>query len=129
MVMLHAFLALLSGFAAVILVVLGLRGILQWMAPSWAGVEAKPGLGYTIVNLGASFLAGAAGGYATAWSAAGNPLVHVLALALVILLLAALSALQTRGQQPIWYHLAQVVFSPLGVLAGGLVRLRVLGVL
>jgi hypothetical protein len=129
LVALHAFLALVSGFAAVILVALGLRGILQRLAPSFAGEVARPGLSYTVVNLGASFLSGAAGGYITAWIAAANPLIHVLALALIVLALAALSALQSRGKQPIWYQLAQVALSPVGVLAGGLIRLRVLGVL
>ena len=129
MVALHAFLALAAGFAAVILVALGLRGVLQLLAPSFASIAAQPDLSYTVVNLGASFLSGAAGGYATAWAAAANPLIHVLALALIILALAALSALQLRGQQPVWYQLTQVALSPLGVLAGGLLRLRVLGVL
>jgi hypothetical protein len=129
LVALHTFLALAAGFAAVMLVALGLRGILQWLAPSFAAVSARPDLGYTIVNLGASFLAGAAGGYATAWVAAANPLIHVLALALIILALAALSTLQSRGKQPIWYLLAELALSPVGAFAGGLVRLRVLGVL
>ena len=129
MVILHAFLSLTAGFAAVVLVVLALRGLLQLLAPSLAAVDARPGLSYTVVNLGASFLAGAAGGYATAYVAAANPLVHVLALGLIILALAALSALQSRGLQPILYQLAQVAIAPLGVLAGGLVRLRVLGIL
>jgi hypothetical protein len=62
-------------------------------------------------------------------AADANPLVHVLALGIVVLALAALSALQSRGNQPIWYQLAQVAISPLGVLAGGLLRLRVLGIL
>ena len=129
MVALHAFLALAAGFAAVMLVALGLRGILQVFAPTLASVAVQPGWSYTIVNLGASFLAGAAGGYLTAWIAAANPLIHVLALALIVLGLSALSALQARGQQPIWYQLAQVSLSPVGVFAGGLLRLRVLGIL
>ena len=129
MVALHAFLALVSGFAVVILVALGLRGILQWLAPSFVDDMARPDLSYTIVNLGASFLGGAAGGYITAWIAAANPLIHVLALALIALALTALSALQSRGKQPIWYQLAQVALSPVGVMAGGLLRLRVLGIL
>jgi hypothetical protein len=65
----------------------------------------------------------------TTWAAAGNPMIQVLALALVVLLLAALSALQAKGKQPIWYQLALVAIAPLGVLAGGLLRLRVLGIL
>jgi len=55
--------------------------------------------------------------------------VHALALALIVLALAALSALQTKGNQPVWLQLALVAIAPLGVLAGGLVRLRVLGIL
>ncbi len=89
----------------------------------------KPKPGYVFVNVGYSFLAAAAGGYVTAWIAQKNPLIHVLALAITVLLLAALSALQQRGQQPLWYALMLVALTPLGVLAGGLVRLRVLGVL
>jgi len=99
------------------------------MVPSWTGAEGRPQPGYVFVNLGYSFLAAAAGGYVTAWVAAANPLIHVLALGLVVLALAALSALQSRGKQPIWYQLALVAISPFGVLAGGLARLRMLGIL
>lgn len=127
--MVHTFLALGAGFAAAVLLVLALRGLLQWLTPSLADETARPGFSYTVVNLGASFLAGAVGGYITAWIGAANPLIHVLALGIILLALAALSALQARGQQPIWYQLAQVAIAPLGVLAGGLVRLRVLGIL
>ena len=81
------------------------------------------------MNLGYSFLAAAAGGYVTAWAGRGNPLVLVLGLGIIVLALAALSALQSRGKQPIWYQLSLVAITPLGVLAGGLVRLRVLGIL
>jgi len=40
-----------------------------------------------------------------------------------------LSALQARGTQPVWYALSLLALMPAGVLAGGLVRLRVLGIL
>jgi hypothetical protein len=53
----------------------------------------------------------------------------VLALGIIVLALAALSALQSKGKQPIWYQLALVALTPIGVLAGGLVRLRVVGIL
>jgi hypothetical protein len=81
------------------------------------------------VNLGTSFLAAAAGGYVTAWLAAANPLYPVLTLGIVVLALAALSALQAKGKRAIAYELALVALTPIGVLAGGLVRLRVLGIL
>ncbi len=129
MVILHAFLALLAGFATMAVLVMVLTAALQRMVPGWVGVEGRPQPSYVFVNLGYSFLAAAAGGYVTAAIAAANPLIHVLALGMVVLALAALSALQSRGKQPIWYLLALVAISPLGVLAGGLVRLRVLGIL
>jgi hypothetical protein len=143
MVILHAFIALAAGFATMALLVIVLTALLRHMVPSWTGAEGKPqpgspegdldpmGLkpGYIFVNLGYSFLAAAAGGYVTAWAAAANPLIHVLALGIVVLALAALSALQSRGKLPVWYALALVAISPIGVLAGGLVRLRVLGIL
>jgi hypothetical protein len=128
-VILHAFLALAAGFATMALLVIVLTALLTRMVPSWMGAEGKPEPGYAFVNLGYSFLAASAGGYVTAWAAAANPLIHVLALGMAVLTLAALSALQSRGKQPIWYALTLVAISPVGVLAGGLVRLRVVGIL
>ncbi|MGA8088575.1 MAG: hypothetical protein WCA10_14800 [Terracidiphilus sp.] len=129
MVVLHAFLALISGFATMAVLVAVITVLLQKLTPSWVGDKNKPKPGYIFVNLGYSFLAAAAGGYVTAWVAQHNPLFHVLALAITVLLLAGLSALQQRGQQPVWYMLTLVALTPLGVLAGGVVRLRVLGIL
>ena len=143
MVILHAFLALVSGFAVTLALVTTLTALITRLVPSWAKTESKPqpgfpavdlrsqpwGSGYAFVNLGSALLSAAAGGYVTAWATAANPLIHVLALALVVLALSALSALQSRGKQPVWYQLALVAITPIGVLAGGLVRLRVLGIL
>jgi hypothetical protein len=129
MVILQAFLALAAGFAILTLVAMAFSALLARFIPSWAGEPAKPGAAYTLVTLGSAFLSAAFGGYVTALVASANPLIHVLALGIIVLALAALSALQARGKQPIWYQLAQVAISPLGVLAGGLVRLRVLGIL
>ena len=157
MVILHAFFALAAGFATIVLLGIGLAALMAKSIPSWAADEGRPqpgspatglrrwggepgspatGLrrwggepGPVFIHLGASFLIAAAGGYVTALVADANPLVHVLALGIVVLALAALSALQSKGRQPIWFQLAQVAISPLGVLAGGLLRLRVLGIL
>ena len=140
MVILRAFLALAAGFATITLLSLALSALMKKLVPSWAEVS-KPktpesGLrswggqpGPTFVHLGASFLIAAAGGYVTSWAADTNPLVHVLALGIVVLALAALSTLQSKGEQPVWYQLVQVVISPLGVLIGGLLWLRVQGIL
>jgi hypothetical protein len=99
------------------------------LVPEWSVDNGKPKPGYIFVNLGYSFLAAAAGGYITAWVAAANPLIHVLVLGIVVLAMSALSALQARGTQPIWYALALLALMPLSVLAGGLLRLRVMGIL
>jgi hypothetical protein len=128
-VVLRAFLALVSGFATMALLIAVITVLLQKLTPGWAGETGKPRPAYIFVNLGYSFLAAAAGGYVTAWIAQHNPLFHVLALAITVLLLAGLSALQQRGQQPVWYMLTLVALTPVGALAGGLLRLRVLGIL
>jgi len=111
------------------LLVIVVTALLAKLVPDWVGEEGKPKPGYIVVNLGYSFIAAGAGGYVTAWAAVANPLIHVLALGIVVLALSALSVLQSRGKQPIWYALALVAVTPMGVLAGGLVRLRVLGIL
>ncbi len=129
MVVLHAFVALFAGFLTMALMVTVVTDFLQRLTPEWVAEGGHPKPGYIFVNLGYSFLAAAAGGYITAWIAGQNPLIHVLALAIVVLLLAALSALQQRGKQQVWYLLVLVALTPVGVLAGGLVRLRALGVL
>lgn len=129
MVMVHAFVALVAGFATMAVLVAAMTALLTRTVPSWTGAEGKPQPGYIFVNLGYSLLAAAAGGYVTAWASRGNPLVLVLGLGIIVLALAALSALQSRGKQPIWYQLSLVAITPLGVLAGGLIRLRVLGIL
>ncbi len=129
MVAMHAFFALTAGFLTTAVLVGALTALLMRLTPSWVQTRGKPQPGYIFVNLAYSFLAAAAGGYVTAWVAAANPLYHVLALAIIVLALSALSAMQQRGKQPIWYQLLLIALSPLGVFAGGIIRLRVLGIL
>jgi len=129
MVIVHAFLALLEGFATMALLVVVVTALLARLAPEWVGEEGKPRPAYAFVNLGYSFLAAAGGGYVTAWASAANPQIHVLVLGVVVLAMGALSALQSRGKQPVWYALTLLALMPVGVLAGGLLRLRVLGIL
>ena len=129
MVVLHAFLALLAGFVTMAALVAMATAFVRKLTPDWVEISGTPKPAYVFVNLGSSFLAAAAGGYVTAWIAQHNPLVHTLALAITVLLLAALSALQQKGQQPVWYLVALVALTPVGVLVGGLIRLRALGIL
>jgi hypothetical protein len=129
MVILHAFLALLAGYAVMAVIVVAVTALLTRLTPEWCGQGVRPTAAYLFVNLGYSFLAGAAGGYVTAWISAASPLLHPLVLAVIVLLLGAVSAFASRGKQPLAYQLALIALSPVGVLAGALVRLRVLGVL
>jgi hypothetical protein len=128
-VILQAFLALAAGFATMAILVTILTVLLQRLAPDWTDSASSPKPGYTFVNLGCTFVAAAAGGFVTAFVAKHDPLVHVLALAITVLLLSALSALQQRGKLPVWYLLALVAIAPIGAFVGGLVRLRALNVL
>jgi hypothetical protein len=52
----------------------------------------------------------------------------VLVLAVVVLVMSGLSALESRGRQPIRYQIFLAVLSPIGVVLGGLLRLKLLGV-
>jgi hypothetical protein len=129
MIMLCAFLALGAGFLALLLTQTLGTFLLRRIIPTWAAIEMKPSFGYTFVNCGILFLSAALGGYATARLAQANPLIHTLALALIILMLSAMTAMQSRGKQPIWYLLLMVGLAPIGVFAGGVVWLRISGIL
>jgi hypothetical protein len=127
MPILRAFLALLAGFVSMAVLVGVATAVLMKLAPAWVGAPGNPRPEYVVVNLCYSLVAAAVGGYVTAWAAQGNPLYHALALAIIVLLLSALSTLQQRGKQPIWYQLLLIAITPVGVLLGGLLRLKVMG--
>lgn len=99
------------------------------LASGFVGPHGHPRRAYIAFNLVYSFFAAAAGGYVTTWIANQDPLIHALVLALVVLLLSASSAIQQRGQQPIAYQLTLVALSPVGVLLGAVLRLKVTGIL
>jgi hypothetical protein len=126
MLILRTFLALLAGFVSMALLVGVGTAALMKLAPAWVGTPGNPRPGYVVVNVCYSLAAAAVGGYVTAWVAQGNPLYHALTLAIIVLLLSALSALQQRGKQPIWYQLLLIAITPVGVLLGGLLRLKVM---
>jgi hypothetical protein len=128
MPMLRSFLALLAGFAAMAALVTIVTAALMKLAPAWVGARGRPRPSYVLFNLGCSFAAAMLGGYITAWMATERTLIHVLVLGLIVLLLGALSALQQRGQQPVWYQLLLIAITPCGVVLGGLLRLKLFGV-
>jgi len=129
MLILHVFLALAAGFLSMAILVALATGVLMKLAPEWVGSPGQPKAAYILVNLIYSFAAAMVGGYVTAWIADGNPLIQTLALGLIVLLLGALSAVQQRGKQPIWYALLLVALTPAGVLLGGWIKLKMIGLL
>jgi hypothetical protein len=128
-VILRAVWALLAGFAVMTALVFAITMLLMKRAPAWVGAANKPNPSYLMTNIAYSFVAAAAGGYITAWIAADNPLPRVLALAIAVLAMSAISALEARGRQPLGYQIALAVLAPVGVLAGGLIRLKVVGLM
>ena len=127
MIVLRTFLTLAAGFAAMALIL-----ALATASARWAGklpTADKPiSTGAMLWNLGTTLLAALCGGYLTATLAVDNPLIHALALAIIVLLLSALSAMQTRGSYPIWFSLLMVAAGPSAVIAGGLLRLKMMGI-
>ena len=123
----NGFLALLIGFVTMLVPVLVITGFLQSRVPEWVGEEGNPRPAYIAVNLIYSFLSAVGGGFVTAWIANQNALDTALALAIVILVLSGLSALQAKVRPPLWYQVPLLIVSPLGVIAGGLIRISVLG--
>jgi|SRR5579875_3836422 hypothetical protein len=123
----QSFLVILSGFVTVV----GLSGIAAAVVKrTFPGLEEKtPADPFAMaMNVGVGLAASLTGGYVTARLSAGNPIVHTLMLALVVLLFSAFSAVQMKDRQPILYLLVLTVVPPLAVLCGGLLRLRQLGI-
>ena len=122
----RAFLALLAGFATMAAVVGVVTAMLVKLALDWVGRQGHPRTGYILVNLVYSLTAAILDGYVTAWIAHNNILTYTLVLAVIVLLLSGLSALQQRGKQPIWYQLLLMAIAPAGIFWGGLLRLKIL---
>ena len=88
------------------------------------GTMSRPTPAYLIVNLGLSGLAALLGGATAARLAASSPFGHAVALALLVLLLALVTAFTSGGRpdaspQPSWYPLVLALLGPLGVIGGG----------
>lgn len=126
MLVLRTFLTLGAGFAAIALMLALATALARWTGKEQ--VSGKPiTTGAMLWNLGSTLLAAICGGYLTATLAVANPLIHALALALIVLLLSAMSAIQSRGGYPIWFSLLMVASGPCAVIAGGLLRLKQMG--
>jgi hypothetical protein len=123
----RSFLAILAGFATMAVLVTIATTTITKSLPRLIGEPDQPRRRYLLLNLAYSAAFAASGGYVTAIVAKADPLRNILMLAIVILLLSALSALQLRGRQPISYQLALIVLTPIAALAGGLLRMHEAG--
>ena len=123
----HSFLAMLAGFVTIIGGIGIATALLSRVVPNLTSDDVPPDPFIMALNVGIGLVCSLLGGCVTARYALGNPLVHALMLALVVLLLSALSALQQKGRQPIYYLLVLMIIPPLAVLSGGLLRLHQLG--
>jgi hypothetical protein len=123
----RSFLAILAGFATMAVLVTVATAAITKSLPRLIGELDHPRRRYLLLNLTYSAAFAAAGGYVTAIVAKADPLRNILMLAIVILLLSALSAIQLRGKQPVAYQLALIVLTPIAALAGGLVHMHAAG--
>ena len=123
----RSFLAILAGFATMAVLVTIATSAITKSLPRLIGEPDHPRRRYLLLNLAYSAAFAATGGYVTAIVAMADPLRNILMLAIVILLLSALSALQLRGKQPVAYQLALIVLTPIAALAGGLVHMHAAG--
>ncbi|HUE96353.1 MAG TPA: hypothetical protein VMN39_06815 [Longimicrobiaceae bacterium] len=115
--------AVLAGLVVTIVLVM----LLTYLAGVLAGVPvgAPPTPTYLALNLFGSAIAGFAGGDVAVRVAAHTPHGHVIALAVVILLLSLPFALSAPAPgQPTWYPFAISVVGPGSVLLGGLLAAR-----
>lgn len=117
--MLRSAVAVLAGLVVTLILVMVSTAIITWAFGIPA--EGTPSPGYLITNLLASAVAGVAGGATALKFAPHTPHGHVIALAILILLL-SLPTLFTGPApgQPTWYGLVLSVLGPVSVLAGGL---------
>ncbi len=128
MIILRTFLTLGAGFATTAVILALATTLAHWTQKQKSLKNGEATAGKIAWNLGTTLVAAAAGGYVTATAALLNPLIHALVLALIVLLLSALSALQARGEYPVWVALLMVALPPCAVVAGGLLRLKQLGI-
>ena len=89
----RSFLAILAGFATMAVLVTIATSAITKSLPRLIGQPDHPRRRYLLLNLAYSAAFAASGGYVTAIVAKADPLRNILMLAIVILLLSALSAL------------------------------------
>ena len=112
---LRSIMAVIVGFMVMMLVAI----VLGFVMIRTMGMErGQPSAGHLVFNAGASFFAGLVGGFVTGTIAVERRVRHGYLLAMVMLLMAALSYVHYTGAQPAWYQAMLVVVPPLFAIAG-----------
>jgi len=129
----HSFLAVLGGFAAMaVLVMISTALAAQFLVPGGMRSMATPGIPlprpYLVTNLGCSAVAAFVGGFITVRLAPDHPFSHGIALALLMCVMAMVSARQAGDRQPRWYQLVLCTVMPVVALIGAYISGQVAGV-
>ena len=107
--------AILAGYIVIaMIVILGVMAAAKLLVPA----GDSPGAEYLAANVGISFLAALAGGWAAQRLAGDDRPAAVLLLAALVLILGLM--MESGGGQPGWYGLAIPLIGASGVLLGGL---------
>ena len=124
--MLRSIGAVLAGFFTMAVVVgLGTAAASKLLlSPPAAGKALQPTPTYLAVNLALSGLAALLGGLTAARLSNQSPMGHAGALALLVLIMALITAFTAGGSpgesnQPGWYPFVLAILGPLGVIVGG----------
>ena len=123
------FVAMLAGFTITAGLTSAVSVLLPKLVPAWAGRDGSPRRPLLVAYVGVSFVAASVGGYVAALIAADYPLATALALGIVTLVLGGVGTLQSGEKYPLWYLILLLIVTPIGVVAGGLIRMKALGAL
>jgi hypothetical protein len=122
----RSILSVVAGSAAWTVLWLGWNAVVGSFFPdAYSGQSQIESLPLLWLLLAGSVLFSLAGGYVTAWAAGRREPVHVIALAVLQLVLGIFFELQSWALLPAWYHLAFLALLIPATLAGGWLRGRV----
>lgn len=117
--MVRSIIALVGGYAIMVLVLVVLVAIAAWTFRVSRGAPSQPFLFASLVSSG---LAAIAGGYSTATLAPVRPRAHAFGLGVMILATSISTVSHSTPGQPAWYAGAVVVIGPLFAFLGGMLR-------
>jgi putative membrane protein (TIGR04086 family) len=112
---LRSVLAVLAGLAVMFVIVIACTLLSVALMHLKTG---HPTPGYLVINVVYSLAAAVAGGWVAARLAGYRPVAHGVALALLMLVLSALSLLHPAPSQPFFYQLFLTIVPPLAAIGG-----------